>query len=59
MRIIIENFFIPVVSDVSFRQKAVRWLERQEVYPWDTSMMKIADNLIIGAVKSPTTDATE
>jgi len=59
MRTIIENFFIPVVSDVSFQQKAVMWLESQDVYPWDTSMMKIVDNLVIGAVKSPTTDARE
>ena len=49
MREFIEEFFIPVISNKGFEEKAAAWLGEQEKYSWDTSMMKIVDNLIIGA----------
>ena len=52
MRDLVEHFFIPVVSDQTFKSMANSWLFLKLEYPWDTSMMKIVDNLIIGALKS-------
>jgi hypothetical protein len=48
MREIIENFFIPVAKDTDFIIKANNWMANQSQYPWDTSIFKIIDNLIIG-----------
>ncbi|MDL1971328.1 MAG: hypothetical protein LWW94_10290 [Candidatus Desulfofervidaceae bacterium] len=49
MREIIENFFIPVARNSNFTQKANNWIDNQSEYPWDTSIFKVIDNLIIGA----------
>jgi hypothetical protein len=45
----IESFFLPILADARFRENAHYWLQRQAEFPWDTSEMKIVDNLIIGA----------
>ena len=50
MRSLIEGFFIPVATDVGFAVKAEGWISPQ--HPWDTSVMKIIDNLLIGARKA-------
>lgn len=46
------EFFYPIVSKDTFAQKAKQWMGQQETFRWDTSPMKIVDNLIIGIVKS-------
>jgi len=46
---IISGFFIPVASDSSFKVKASQWMGRRDEYPWDTSLLKIVDNLVIGS----------
>lgn len=51
MKEIIANFFIPVASDREFGLMAHRWIERKDEYPWDTSFLKIVDNLVIGSMK--------
>lgn len=51
MKEVITMFFIPVSSDTSFQAKAKGWLLDQTHYPWDTSVLKIIDNLIIGVRK--------
>jgi hypothetical protein len=48
---IISEFFIPVASDREFYSKAGRWMARSEDYPWDTSVFKVIDNLVIGSKK--------
>jgi hypothetical protein len=48
MKEIISEFFISVVSDKKFKVKSTEWMARSADYPWDTSIMKIVDNLIIG-----------
>jgi len=48
---IISEFFIPVASDREFHSKARRWMARSEDYPWDTSVFKVVDNLVIGSKK--------
>ncbi len=51
MKEIISEFFIPVASDRAFHSKARRWMARSEDYPWDTSVFKAVDNLVIGSKK--------
>lgn len=51
MKKIISGFFIPVVSNREFEATAMRWIARKDEYPWDTSLMKIVDNLVIGSKK--------
>ncbi len=52
MKDIISGFFIPVASDRDFVKRALQWIARKDKYPWDTSLMKIVDNLIIGSKKA-------
>jgi hypothetical protein len=52
MKEIVSEFFIPVALDQKFRRLARRWMDNQRQYPWDTSILKIIDNLIIGAQKT-------
>jgi hypothetical protein len=52
MKEIISDFFIPVASDNAFIFKAGQWMGRRHEFPWDTSVLKIVDNLVIGSKKS-------
>jgi hypothetical protein len=52
LRRTIAEFFIPVASDAQFYSLAQAWMQDQEKYPWDTSLFKVVDNLIIGARKA-------
>ncbi len=49
MREIIENFFIPVAKNEEFILKAKNWMANQSQFPWDTSLFKVIDNLIMAA----------
>jgi hypothetical protein len=51
MKAIIENFFVPVASNKDFAMTADAWIADNEKYPWDTSYLKIVDNLVIGSRK--------
>jgi hypothetical protein len=53
LRIIVDNFFRPVLRDEAFRRKADDWvdLRRREDFPFDTSLLKVVDTLVIGAAK--------
>lgn len=51
LREIISEFFIPVASDGDFIAQANAWITNQTDYPWDTSTLKVVDNLVIGAGK--------
>ncbi len=51
MKEIITHFFVPISSNTNFYSMAKYWMKRHEEYPWDTSIFKIIDNLIIGAKK--------
>ncbi len=48
---IISGFFIPVVSDEDFLYRVREWVAAQDKYPWDTSVLKVVDNLVIGSMK--------
>lgn len=51
MKKIITVFFIPVASDKNFHLLAIDWMNRNNEFPWDTSELKIIDNIVIGALK--------
>lgn len=51
MREIISDFFIPIACDAKCNFKAIQWMATQVEYPWDTSLLKIVDNLVIGSAK--------
>ena len=51
MKGIISEFFIPVACDTEFQSKAEKWMAQKEEYPWDTSILKVVDNLVIGSKK--------
>lgn len=49
MHSLISEFFIPVATDKTFAARADKWIAARR--PWDTSVMKVIDNLLIGARK--------
>jgi hypothetical protein len=49
MRSLISDFFTPVSMDKTFAAKAERWIADKR--PWDTSFMKVIDDLLISARK--------
>ena len=51
MRKIHKEFFYPISDNEDFRNKTETWMANSESYPWDTSMLKIIDNLVIGAMR--------
>lgn len=51
MKGVISEIFIPVAKDTEFVKKANAWIDNQSEYPWDTSIFKVIDNLVIGARK--------
>jgi hypothetical protein len=58
LQVILRDFFHQVVRVESFKLKAREWQERRAEFRWDTSPLKIADNLVIGLLKSEGVDKT-
>ncbi len=52
MKYLLENFFYRVATNPSFTDVAAEWASDPKRFPWDTSVLKIVDNLVIGAVKA-------
>lgn len=52
LRRIVQHFFLPVATDAGFRKQASEWMADQALFPWDTSLLKVVDNVLIGAVKA-------
>ncbi|MBN2137803.1 MAG: hypothetical protein JW720_08350 [Sedimentisphaerales bacterium] len=51
MRKILSDFYYPVACDGIFQQMAKRWMADEARFPWDTSILKVIDNLVIGAAR--------
>lgn len=51
MKEIMSEFFIPIAKNNEFDEKARDWISNQSEYPWDTSILKVVDNLVIGAMQ--------
>ncbi len=49
MKAVISDFFIPIACAPEFDAKARKWMARPDRYPWDTSVLKVVDNLVIGS----------
>lgn len=56
LQMILREFFYPILREESFKLRAREWQERWAEFRWDTSPLKIADNLIIGLLKSEGVD---
>ena len=48
---ILTGFFYPVAQSTAFQRKTDEWLTRTDQFKWDTSALKIVDNLVIGLSK--------
>ncbi len=51
MRKIHEKFYYPISDNENFQNKAKTSVANSGLFPWDTSMLKIIDNLVIGAMR--------
>ena len=58
LQMILRDFFYPILRAESFKLKAREWQKRPAEFRWDTSPLKIADNLLIGLRKSKGMDET-
>jgi hypothetical protein len=52
LQMILRDFFHPILREESFKLKAREWQGQRAKFRWDTSPLKIADNLVIGLLKS-------
>ncbi len=48
---ILNEFFYPILSSQRFQTKATEWLANTRWRSWDTSELKIVDNLVVGLAK--------
>jgi hypothetical protein len=48
---ILTGFFYPIADSSVFKDRAAEWLTRPDQFKWDTSTLKIVDNLVIGLSK--------
>jgi hypothetical protein len=48
---ILRDFFYPVLQSPQFQAAARDWMQQPQPFVWDTSELKVIDNLIIGLVK--------
>ena len=44
-----QDFVAAVAQSTEFQRRANEWSGQQDDFPWDTSIPKIIDNLVIGA----------
>jgi hypothetical protein len=51
LRQLLKEFFYPIVGDKRFSEKVAAWMAPTSGYKWDTSPLKVVDNLIIGLFK--------
>jgi len=51
LQMILRDFFHPILQEDSFKLKTREWRARSTEFRWDTSPLKIADNLLIGLQK--------
>ena len=55
---ILEGFFYPIAQSPLFQSKAEEWLKHCDRFKWDTSALKIVDNLVIGLSKMERGEST-
>jgi len=52
MKEFLQEFFYPIATNQSYINLASTWISQQSLYPWDTSILKTIDNLLIGHIRS-------
>ncbi|MCA9312467.1 MAG: hypothetical protein KDA21_14735 [Phycisphaerales bacterium] len=50
LRWLLEGLFHPIATDEAHLARCREWMAVQELFAWDTSPMKVVDNLVIGAM---------
>lgn len=50
MHKILSEFYYPIASVPKFQDKAKCWMADEANFSWDTSILKVVDNLVIGAM---------
>jgi hypothetical protein len=48
LRTILGGFFYPVLQSPDIQRKTKKWMADQSTFVWDTSPLKVIDNLVIG-----------
>jgi hypothetical protein len=48
---ILHGFFYPVLLSEPFQQAIRGWVQQRDSFAWDTSELKVIDNLVIGLMK--------
>jgi hypothetical protein len=48
---ILRGFFYPVSASLPFQEATRGWMQQREAFAWDTSELKVIDNLVIGMMK--------
>lgn len=56
---ILRGFFYPVLDSPLFSEAAQQWMRYPDQFPWDTSELKVIDNLVIGLVRMEKTTTSE
>jgi len=52
MRKIHAEFYYPILVVQDFQIRSKNWMRNSESFPWDSSDLKLVDNLVIGAMRT-------
>lgn len=50
-RTFLSDFFYPALTAAALAPQLTAWLDNVQLFPWNTSSLKILDNLVIGLVR--------
>jgi hypothetical protein len=56
---VLRNFFYPIAQSERFRAKASDWLSSSNPFRWDTSPLKVVDNLVMQLFRCRKCDKTD
>jgi hypothetical protein len=51
LELVLREFFYPIVCSESFKASSRGWAEQPDRFRWDTSPLKVADNVVIGLAR--------
>ena len=49
---LLRHFFYPLILHETFRERANHWMRMPNPNPWDSSLLKVADNVVIGYARA-------
>lgn len=56
LREFLESFFHPILKEPRFTTAAAKWNVTNQSYPWDTSLLKTVDNVLVGYMRRDDTN---